>query len=502
MNLKSLDYLFISYDEPNADENWAHLQQIVPHAKRVHGIKGYDAAHKAAAQLSTTDNFVVVDGDCKINPEFPQQNLKFNDSVNTQRDVISWPSYNPVNGLAYGNGGVKCWPKNVMLNMRSHEAASGVDFDYESYVQFDEPYGGTTIINSTPLQAWRVGFREGIKLKLLNGVYHAEEHPDHDNRQRLWNWQHLGTDVDNGIYCIAGARHSVALANSGWDYKQINDLEYLNSLFDSQDVLKYIDSTVYPSHRSIAFKNKFINPLRSKHSVLSKSSEPKYDIVFISYDEPYADENYEKLRSRFPQAKRVHGIHGIHKAHMEAASIATTSHFWVVDADAEIVPSFNFDFETYDTDNCVRVWRAINTVNDLQYGYGGVKLLPKKETLNMRMTTVDMTTSISWNYKPIHVVSNYTNFAKDPFTAWRGAFRECVKLSSSVIKNADPEVQQRLETWCTVANGPYAKYVLAGAKSGRIYGITHQNNTGFLKIINNYRFLRSQFINDFSDDTI
>ena len=44
-----------------------------------------------------------------------------------------------------------------------------------------------------------------------------------------------------------------------------------------------------------------------------------YDIVFISYQEPNADENYDKLKERFPLAKRVHGVKGIHQAHIEAA---------------------------------------------------------------------------------------------------------------------------------------------------------------------------------------
>ena len=41
-----------------------------------------------------------------------------------------------------------------------------------------------------------------------------------------------------------------------------------------------------------------------------------YDIVFISYQEPNADENYNKLLKRFPLAKRVHGVKGIHQAHI------------------------------------------------------------------------------------------------------------------------------------------------------------------------------------------
>ena len=34
------DIIFISFDEPNADENWKLLKEIAPHAKRVHGVKG------------------------------------------------------------------------------------------------------------------------------------------------------------------------------------------------------------------------------------------------------------------------------------------------------------------------------------------------------------------------------------------------------------------------------------------------------------------------------
>ena len=40
-------------------------------------------------------------------------------------DVISWAGKNEVNGLVYGNGGIKCWPKDVVMNMRTHENALG-----------------------------------------------------------------------------------------------------------------------------------------------------------------------------------------------------------------------------------------------------------------------------------------------------------------------------------------------------------------------------------------
>ena len=127
-----------------------------------------------------------------------------------------------------------------------------------------------------------------------------------------------------------------------------------------------------------------------------------YDIVFISYNEDLADHNYKTLCERFPIAQRVKGVKGIHKAHIEAAEVSMTKMFWVVDADAQIVDDFNFDYsvDQYNLET-VHVWQSRNPINDLQYGYGGVKLLPKQLTLDMNTTTTDMTTSISKNFKAI-----------------------------------------------------------------------------------------------------
>ncbi len=61
-----------------------------------------------------------------------------------------------------------------------------------------------------------------------------------------------------------------------------------------------------------------------------------YDIVFISYEEPNADEVYAELKARFPMAKRVHGVKGIHQAHIAAAKKCFTKMFWVVDGDARL----------------------------------------------------------------------------------------------------------------------------------------------------------------------
>ena len=64
------DIIFLSYNEPNAEKNYADLLAKVPWAKRVHGVKGSDAAHKACAALSETEYFTTVDGDNIIDPKY------------------------------------------------------------------------------------------------------------------------------------------------------------------------------------------------------------------------------------------------------------------------------------------------------------------------------------------------------------------------------------------------------------------------------------------------
>jgi hypothetical protein len=221
-----------------------------------------------------------------------------------------------------------------------------------------------------------------------------------------------------------------------------------------------------------------------------------YDIIFISYNEPNADANFEKLKARFPYAHRVHGIKGIHQAHIAAAKKAFTKMFWVVDADAEILDTFNFDHEVskYDLE-CVHVWRSRNPINDLEYGYGGVKLLPKRLTQNMDVSKPDMTTSISPLFKAMPEVSNITAFNTDPFNTWKSAFRECCKLASKTIDRQDDiETQQRLDVWCTLnESAPYGAHAYMGAIAGKYFGLFWQNAPSELLKINDFDWLKEQY---------
>lgn len=255
MRVAEFDTVFLSYDEPNADLHYADLCDKVPWAKRVHGVKGSDAAHKAAAEQSDTDWFVTVDADNIVQPEFFNLDLDMSDP---KIKVYGWCGRNSINGLRYGNGGLKIWNKKFVLDMRTHEAAESdraqVDFCWEDgYRNFPRVYSDS-IITGSPFQAWRAGFREGVKMTLLDGV----KVPAQEIKQQIWwhnihrlrMWSTVGSHEENGLFAIYGARLGTWMTNcSDWNYVDVRDFELLRQLYDDcvkhleQDQEKLIDAT-------------------------------------------------------------------------------------------------------------------------------------------------------------------------------------------------------------------------------------------------------------------
>ena len=282
-----------------------------------------------------------------------------------------------------------------------------------------------------------------------------------------------------------------------WDEEYIH--VFLNAVFRDGICL-------FPKSASVIQKEFDHRYYINKKELDIVASNPKpYDVVFISYNEPNADENYEKLKLKRPDAKRVHGVKGIHNAHIAAAKLARTAMFWVVDADAGILKKFNFEipyiphYNRNEKDiflDTVHVWRSINPVNGLVYGYGGVKLLPRNLTLDVDTSTTDMTTSISTNFKLMPKISNSTMFNTDEFSTWRSAFRECVKLSSKTIDRLyDEETEERLMIWCAVGiNQPFGAYSVGGAKAGKRYGELNIAKKEMLLKINDFDWLEEQFL--------
>ena len=247
VDIADLDCIYLSYDEPNKEEFWIRIRNMVPWAKRVDGVKGSDAAHKAAADASATERFVLIDGDNLPDEQFFNLTLEFADET-WEQAVFRWRARNHVNGLMYGNGGLSSWTRSFVQNMKTHENTDGRD---ETQIEFcfDPLYWSmhdcysTTYPNGSAKHAWRAGFREGVKMCLNKGTRSAvAEFRDHVHQRNLDNltvWHNIGDDVEYGIWSIMGSRMGTYMTMlSDWDHREVQWFDALEQLWA---VEQYVD---------------------------------------------------------------------------------------------------------------------------------------------------------------------------------------------------------------------------------------------------------------------
>lgn len=220
---------------------------------------------------------------------------------------------------------------------------------------------------------------------------------------------------------------------------------------------------------------------------------PSCDIVFLSYRESRAEDNWSLLKARFPNAKRVHGVKGILQAHQKAAEVSESEFFFLVDGDNRIREDFHFEARAPLDKNTIYVYRCHNPANSLEYGYGAVKIYNKKLIENkIKKSFIDLATTVATNYKIIYQVASETHFFYTPEEAWRGAFRETAKLARQSLKSHDSDSFKRLEQWCSEINPvPNKEWVLQGATEGRKFGSNEANS---LPLINNFDWLKECFL--------
>jgi hypothetical protein len=257
IDIADLDCIYLSYDEPQKEEFWLKIKNMVPWATRVDGVKGSDAAHKAAGEASTTERFILIDGDNMPDENFFNLQLDFTDKDPTYKLAqYRWRAVNAINGLRYGNGGMSSWTKTYVANMKTHETSDGsdattVDFCMDSsdnlYWAMHDCYS-TTYPNHTPFQAWRAGFREGVKMVLDRGAKPSiddfKERVAGRNLNNLTIWHNVGADVENGLWAIYGARLGTYMTMlTDWDYKDVADFDNYPALWENhKNATPYISS--------------------------------------------------------------------------------------------------------------------------------------------------------------------------------------------------------------------------------------------------------------------
>ena len=288
VRVSDLDFVYISFKEPNKEQNWADLKNKVPWAKRVDGVVGFDSAHKAAAEKAETDFFISVDGDNIIDEGFLLETLDWEKT--NPKAVHRWRAKNNVNGLVYGNGGLVGWQKETCLNMKTHENAdkdeNQIDFCWGVPHENLHNCYSTTVINGSEQQAFVAGYREGVKMSTEKGkpIPAEDFHKIWPNNLRILStWCTIGADVELGKYAMLGARmgcfNTVIQANS--NHFHIRDLDNMESYYKDQspqdidtDLLMYGNSLRQQLDMSIAEYNedqsrfyRFVMPQQSNRGV-------------------------------------------------------------------------------------------------------------------------------------------------------------------------------------------------------------------------------------------
>jgi hypothetical protein len=276
------------------------------------------------------------------------------------------------------------------------------------------------------------------------------------------------------IYHIADTPLEQAVGNVQFDFP------YAIFIKDQTDVSNYVPkiwvqktwpvdvsigtgSATIVSRESLAF---FRTESERTVNILTQNAQKPLDIVYIGNGERDEQVNWDHLLQNAPKGDqtvhRVSGINGRAAAYKAAAKLSQTEWFFTVFAKLKINPNFNWNWHPGKQQQDKHyIFYSHNPVNGLEYGHQGLIAYNKRLVLETDDWGLDFTLSRPSEVVPI--VSGVAHFNIDPFTTWRTAFREVIKLVYNNHHEPSADNSLRLQTWLTKAQGEFAEFSIKGA---------------------------------------
>ena len=176
------------------------------------------------------------------------------------------------------------------------------------------------------------------------------------------------------------------------------------------------------------------------------------DVVFISNGERNAEFHYNHLalclQAQPNRLHRVDGINGRVAAYHAALEASTTPWALCVFAKLWVDVGFPWDWQPDRLQAAKHyIFNAKNPVNGLEYGHQAMIAYNKKLVLANSGTGLDFT--LDQAHEVVPVLSGTAYYAQTPWSAWRTAFREAIKLRVSL---PDVESEYRLDCWLNFDN--------------------------------------------------
>ena len=89
--------------------------------------------------------------------------------------------------------------------------------------------------------------------------------------------------------------------------------------------------------------------------------------------------------------------------------------------------------------------------------------------------------------------SGTANYTYSELSAWRTAFRECIKLLDAQTKQVSFENQHRLDAWLNNGEGINGKWSIQGARDAEQYYESVSGDFGRLKLSYDWKWLKSHY---------
>jgi hypothetical protein len=174
------------------------------------------------------------------------------------------------------------------------------------------------------------------------------------------------------------------------------------------------------------------------------------DIVFISNGEPNAKKNFKRLNlhagAKGNRLVEVSNINGRAAAYHAAAEASTTPWFFAVFAKLEIDVDFNWSWQPDRMQQAKHyIFHAKNPCNGLEYGHQAMIAYNRQLVLDNPGVGLDFT--LDSPHEVVPILSGVAHYDTSPWSSWRTAFRECIKLKASL---PDVESEYRLNKWLDV----------------------------------------------------
>lgn len=213
------------------------------------------------------------------------------------------------------------------------------------------------------------------------------------------------------------------------------------------------------------------------------------DIVFISNGESNAEQNWNHLNQVHTARNRkvrVDGVKGRVAAYQAAAEASNTPWFFAVFAKLEVDADFDWNWQPDRLQQSKHyIFHARNPVTELIYGH--MAMIAYNRRLVLENTAPGLDFTLDQEHEVVPILSGVARYADDPWTAWRSAFREVIKLCNN---QTDVESQYRLKQWLNAPNSTdIARWSNTGAQDAVDYYNSVQGSFDALKLTYEWEWL-------------